>query len=396
MLPECGPDQNGRTALSSSAFLRPAAAGRPVRLPDDPPSVRGRRAAGTRRSLLLALQLAVVAVEQLAPLAAKMHAAALAVAEHVAGGACAAPRPFAVAERFEAVQPHLPEPVAVDVALVVVGPDRGAARNRAVGPDRGHRNPGGTLVEAVADLGFVFAQKPFAGIADVDPALAARAADEFQHPAEIVARKAQRRVVLGTSHREDREDPPGAHPFGEQQLPELLQMRHQRLRDAGHHVERHLGPADDRADRAESPGETLRVPADAVVQLLEAVEAHGDAPQSGADQRFETFGGERQTVGDHSPRIAAARHFASGPFEVGPHEHLAARKDDEHRRRVRVRRDLLVQHAQEVVERHVPHPGIGAAVAAAVAAREVAAQRALPEERVEPVFGGHLAVKIGK
>lgn len=59
-------------------------------------------------------------------------------------------------------------------------------------------------------------------------------------------------------------------------------------------------------------------------------------------------------------------------------------------------RDLLIEHLQEIFERHVPHTGIHAAIAAAVAAREVAAQRTFPEERIEPVLGDGRGVKVGK
>ena len=42
-------------------------------------------------------------------------------------------------------------------------------------------------------------------------------------------------------------------------------------------------------------------------------------------------------------------------------------------------RNLLVEHLQKISQRHVRHAGVHPAVAAAMAAREVAAQRALPE-----------------
>ena len=78
------------------------------------------------------LQSVVVAVQQFAVVAVEVHAAAQTVAEHLAVGACAAPRPIAVAEGFEAVLPHVPEFIPVDVALMEVGTDRRAARNGAV------------------------------------------------------------------------------------------------------------------------------------------------------------------------------------------------------------------------------------------------------------------------
>lgn len=118
----------------------------------------------------------VVAVEQFAVVASQVHAAALTVAEHTAIGTFAPARPFAVAERPEAVLPHVPELIPVDVSLMIVGADRRAPRNGPVDPDRSHGDTRGTLVEMVADLGLVTAQKTLAGVADLDPALLPRAA----------------------------------------------------------------------------------------------------------------------------------------------------------------------------------------------------------------------------
>ena len=61
----------------------------------------------------------------------QVHAPAQAVAEHRAVGAVVPAGPFPLAERDEAVLPHLPEVVAVDVALIIIRTDRGAARDGA-------------------------------------------------------------------------------------------------------------------------------------------------------------------------------------------------------------------------------------------------------------------------
>ena len=155
-----------------------------------------------------------MAIEQPAVVAVQVHTAAEAIAEHLAGGAFAAPRPLAVAEGFEAVLPHVPEPIAVDIALVEIGTDRRAARNGAVDADRGDGNARGALVEMVAHLGFIPAEEAFAGIADVDAPLTAGLPDKLQHRTELFVGRAQRRVVLGTAHGEDREEPPVFQALG--------------------------------------------------------------------------------------------------------------------------------------------------------------------------------------
>ena len=61
-----------------------------------------------------------------------MHAPTLAVAEHLAVATLALFHPLAVAIRFEAILPHIPEILLVDVALVVLATDAGACRNIAI------------------------------------------------------------------------------------------------------------------------------------------------------------------------------------------------------------------------------------------------------------------------
>ena len=337
-----------------------------------------------------------MAVEQFAVVAPQVHAAALAVSEHRAIGAFAPARPFAVAERLEAVLPHVPEPIPVDVSLMVVGADRRAPRNGPVDTDRSHRNTRGALVEMVADLGLVTAQEAFAGIADLDPALLPRAADELQHLPELGVGHPQRRVVLGTPHRENREEPPVAHPLRKEHVAEGLQLRDHRPRDAGDHVVRQRGFTHDHPHGLQRAVVTAGIAADIVVFALETVEAHRNRFQPRVEQTAETFRGQGHAVGHHAPRVAAARDLGARLLQVRADEHLAAREDDQHVGGIDVGRHLLVEHLQKISQRHVRHAGVHPAVAAAMAAREVAAQRTFPEERIEPVLGDSRGVKVGK
>ena len=262
---------------------------------------------------------------------------------------------------------------------MVVGADRRAPRNGPVDTDRSHRNARGALVEMVADLGLVTAQEAFAGIADLDPALLPRAADELQHLPELGVGHPQRRVVLGTPHRENREEPPVAHPLRKEHVAEGLQLRDHRPRDAGDHVVRQRGFAHDHPHGLQRAVVTAGIPADIVVFALETVEAHRNRFQPRVEQTAETFRGQGHAVGHHAPRVAAARDLGSCLFEVFAHQHFAAREDDQHVGGIDVGRHLLVEHLQKISQRHVRHAGVHPAVAAAMAAREVAAQRALPE-----------------
>ena len=77
----------------------------------------------------------VVAEEQVLVIVVEVHTVALAVLPHLAVGALALLRPCAIAELLEAVLPHIPEVVFVDVTLREVGAHRGTARDVAIDTD---------------------------------------------------------------------------------------------------------------------------------------------------------------------------------------------------------------------------------------------------------------------
>ena len=63
----------------------------------------------------------------------QMEAVALTVSPHFAMGTLVGLHPFAVTVFLEAVLPHLPEAVLVDVALMIIASDTEAARDGAIG-----------------------------------------------------------------------------------------------------------------------------------------------------------------------------------------------------------------------------------------------------------------------
>lgn len=68
---------------------------------------------------------------------AEMHAVALAETPHFAVSALVFFHPFPVTVELESALPHIPEAVVVDVSLMVVAADAEAARDGAVGENRG-------------------------------------------------------------------------------------------------------------------------------------------------------------------------------------------------------------------------------------------------------------------
>ena len=108
--------------------------------------------------------------------------------------------------------------------------------------------------------------------------------------------------------------------------------------------------------------------------------------QSCTQQTLETFGRECQRISNYSPRVASSVEFQTRTLQIFAHKHLATRNDDHHLVRIDVRCDLLIDHAQKILQRHIGHGRLGATIATAVAAVEVTTQRALPEERAQRVL----------
>ena len=79
---------------------------------------------------------------------------------------------------------------------------------------------------------------------------------------------------------------------------------------------------------------TIGIAAHPVVVLLETVEAHGDAFQSGLDKFVEFFWGKEHTIAHHAPLKTSFGNLGATVCQVLPHSRLAARGDDRHLRRV--------------------------------------------------------------
>lgn len=107
-----------------------------------------------------------MAAEQLLIVVVEVQAAAFAVAVYLAMGTLALAGPGAVAHLLEAVLPHIPDVVAIDVALREIATDTGAARDIAIAQHRHHLHAGATVEELVAHLPLIVAQKALAGVAN--------------------------------------------------------------------------------------------------------------------------------------------------------------------------------------------------------------------------------------
>lgn len=324
----------------------------------------------------------------------QMHAAAATKLPRLAVGTLAGMRPLAIAEREKTVLPYVPEVVVIDIALGVVGADARAAGYIAVDTDRGDGDTGGTHVEVVAHLSLVTAQETLAGIAEIDFTLAARAADKLQHADELLLAEQQALIGSGAAGRKDGEYAPITDTAVDKQLLELLQTIDHRGRYACDDVVCKIGVLQDVIHSLHGAGIAMRIAAYVGVRRLESVDADRHRTQPRSHERGKTFARESQAVGDHTPHISATRDLLAGAFQIVAHEHLAAREYDKHLLRGDMRRDLLIEHMQEIVERHILLGNICPAVAAAMAARQITPQRALPKERRQAMTGDGVVVEL--
>ena len=67
-------------------------------------------------------------------------------------------------------------------------------------------------------------------------------------------------------------------------------------------------------------------------------------------------------------------------LQVATHHDLATREDDEHTPRIDMRRNLLVEHLQEVGKRHILLRHIYPAIATTMTTRQITTKRTLPKE----------------
>ena len=147
----------------------------------------------------------VVADEQVFVIVVEVHTIALAVLPHLAVGALALLRPRAVAELLEAVLPHIPEVIPIDIALREVGAYRGAARNIAIHTDRGDANAGVALKGVGTNTHLVARNKAFARVRSLNTALFAALLDKLHKVGKLLIVELHRHILRGTTYGEDGE-----------------------------------------------------------------------------------------------------------------------------------------------------------------------------------------------
>ena len=241
------------------------------------------------------------------------------------------------------------------------------------------------MIEGVADLVFEAAQETFTGEIHSDAAFLACRSNEVHYLRELLVAQLKLRVLPRTAHRENGEDAPGAHAQRDKIFLEFREAGEIALVDAGYHVEDEVRLGSHHPDGIRGVLESLGMAAHPGMLFPEAVEADGGSVDAASQQRVEAPAVEQDAVGDDAPGIFAVIERTAHLFEVPAHQWLAACQDDESGMGIDVRGEG-VNHTEEVGGRHVVDLGTDAAVAAAMQARRVAAQRTLPEKLTEPML----------
>lgn len=319
-----------------------------------------------------------MAEQQIAVFVAQMHAVASAIAEKFALGAITLAHPFAVAIRGEAVGPYFPEIVAVYVALLIVGADARTCRNRAIDKHRSDRHAGTACVEMVADIALVIAEKTLAAVTCLDAPLAAGAFDKLHHAAKLLAGELQIVVLCRTSNGKYGEYAPRPDTQSDKHLFQFVELRIVVAVGARYDIEHEIGFGSHRPYGIDSAGETLRIAAHTVVFRLQSVQTYRRRVHSCIAQCTKPFRRHIKTVGYHTPRKTLFIDCATALLQIVAHERFAARNDYEHAVGVGMCRHV-VEYSQEILLRHIGETGRLLAVAAAMAAMQIASQRTLPE-----------------
>ena len=312
-----------------------------------------------------------------------MEAGAFAVAPVFARLAVTDFCPAAITHDLVAVLPYFPKVIFVDVALDVVAAEARASGNASVAKHRRDVHAGTAEERVIAGILFVTAEEAFAAIVHIDDVQLFHFADKVENLAEFLVRHLEQRIVLGATLREYCRDTPTLHTDFQEQVENLRKFLEVLAVHAGHHIEGETFGVGGHVDGAQRSFKAMRIATEMVVVCFETIEADCERAQPCVQEAGVAFGSHCKSVRDHAPGVAAFFDFLAAFFEVGAHERFAAGNHDDKVFGVDVRGEL-VEHAHEVFAGHVGD-GVLDAVATAVQAVQVAAERAFPEKVSERV-----------
>ena len=316
---------------------------------------------------------------QVTVLIAQVETVALAIAEDLAILAGTSFHPLVVAELLKTVLPHIPKTVTVDVALAVIAANAQATRDAAIGTHAGHGESRLAIEEIIADKPLVGTQKSVTGITDADFPLDACGNDEVEQFAELFIGEQQARITGSTPHRVDGKAAPMGDASLDEQLLDFIHSGQIATVYAGNHVPCEVG---DGLHCLYCPQGGIKAGAgipEPIVLLAHAVHIDGQGSDAGLSHLAGDGAVQDEAIGDQSPHEAALTYGPAAVHQVGTNQRLPTHRLDHHLLGVTMRRHL-VQDRQEVGKRHIGYRRFLETVTAAMPARHVTAQGALPKQ----------------
>ena len=221
-----------------------------------------------------------LAEEQTAIVVAQVHAPTLAVTPHVAVGTGSCLFPRTVAEQLETVLPDIPEIVAVDISLMVVGTDAAASRDASVVEHGAYGDTGLAEEGTVAHVELMTAEESLAAVFGFYAGFATCLINEIHQLVEVFVSELQFGILCRASDRKDGDEPPLAHTLGDEKFLQLGNLVEVVLGDAGDDVEDDALLGHEGIDGLGGSSEALRVAAHPVMVLLQSIETHGHTVQT--------------------------------------------------------------------------------------------------------------------
>ena len=195
------------------------------------------------------------------------------------------------------------------------------------------------------------------------------------------------RIRRSPADRDDGEQPPLLQAHSLEQVVHLRQFADIPFVHTGDDISVQTRFPGEKVDSPENPPIAARHSPHPVVGGLKPVQAHRQDAHAGLEQPLLHGLVVKPAVGNHAPAEAPAADLPSSLHDVRAEERFPACKH--HGEILRpMRRRNRIQRPQEILQRHVLLPALHRAVAPAVAAMEMAAGRALPEQIVQFVHAG--------
>ena len=333
-------------------------------------------------SLLKSIQMAK---QQLVIAVAQVHAVSLTIAEIFAVStlACLFPLPLTVGRK--PVLPDLHEVILVDVALMKVGTDTCTGTYCPIGHHTTNRNAGLTGVKQITHLALIVAQEALAAVVHTDLTLLARPLYIVEHTSELLIGEPHHRVLGSPAYRENGEKTPSPDALRDEEMLDVVKTRKVTTVHAGNDVEEKSLLGSEHVNGLANHAEALRVASHPVVLVLQPVKADRHRADASPEKPLPSTGRQVEAVGHHPPGESLLTDGCTAVFKVLSHQRLPTSDDDAHLVGISFPGDG-VEHTQEVLLGHVLARRLHLAVAAAVTAFQVAAQRTLPEELPQGVL----------